>query len=59
MTQNTALEQKLQHVKQTLALAEKYDHAVNVLSYDQETICPIDAMEEQGEVWALGGGVPL
>ena len=31
MTQNTALEQKLQHVKQTLALAEKYDHAVNVL----------------------------
>ena len=30
-----------------------YDHAVNVLSYDQETICPIDAMEEQGEVWAF------
>ena len=53
MTQNTALEQKLQHVKQTLTLAEKYDHAVNVLSYDQETICPIDAMEEQGEVWAF------
>jgi carboxypeptidase Taq len=50
---NTTLEQKLQHVKQTLALAEKYDHAVNVLSYDQETICPIDAMEEQGEVWAF------
>ena len=45
MTQNTTLEQKLQHVKQTLALAEKYDHAVNVLSYDQETICPIDAMD--------------
>ena len=44
MTQNTALEQKLQHVKQTLALAEKYDHAVNVLSYDQETM---------GEVWAF------
>ena len=38
MTKNTTLEQKLQHVKQTLALAEKYDHAVNVLSYDQETI---------------------
>ena len=53
MAQNTTLEQKLQHVKQTLALAEKYDHAVNVLSYDQETICPIDAMEEQGEVWAF------
>ena len=53
MAQNTTREQKLQHVKQTLALAEKYDHAVNVLSYDQETICPIDAMEEQGEVWAF------
>lgn len=50
MTQNTTLEQKLQHVKQTLALAEKYDHAVNVLSYDQETICPIDAIDRKSVV---------
>ncbi len=53
MEQKTTLIQKLEYVKQVLALAEKYDHAVNVLSYDQETICPADAMEEQGEVWAF------
>ena len=53
MTKNTTLNQNLEFVRQTLTLAEKYDHAVNVLSYDQETICPIDAMEEQGEVWAF------
>ena len=53
MEQMTTLMQKLEYVKQVLALAEKYDHAVNVLSYDQETICPADAMEEQGEVWAF------
>ena len=53
MEQKTTLVQKLEYVKGILAIAEKYDHAVNVLSYDQETICPPDAMEEQGEVWAF------
>ena len=53
MEQKMILEQKLEYVKQVLARAELYDHAVNVLSYDQETICPIDAMEEQGEVLAF------
>ena len=53
MKQNETLTQNLQHVKKVLTRAEQYDHAVNVLSYDQETICPPDAMEEQGEVWAL------
>ena len=53
MADRALLEQKLQFVKQTLTTAEKYDHAVNILTYDQETICPIDAMEEQGEVWAF------
>ena len=47
MADRALLEQKLQFVKQTLTTAEKYDHAVNILTYDQETICPIDAMEEQ------------
>ena len=42
MEQKTILTQKLEYVKGILAIAEKYDHAVNVLSYDQETICPID-----------------
>ena len=53
MEQKTILTQKLEYVKGILAIAEKYDHAVNVLSYDQETICPIESMEEQGEVWAF------
>ena len=53
MAVNTVLEQKLQYVKQILTTAEQYDHAVNILSYDQETICPPDAMEQQGEVLAF------
>ena len=53
MEQKTILMQKLEFVKQVLARAEVYDHAVNVLTYDQETICPAEAMEEQGEVWAF------
>ena len=47
------LEEKLNLVKETLAVAEKYDHAANVLMYDQETICPADGMQEQGEVMAF------
>ena len=53
MATNTVLEEKLQYVKQILTTAEQYDHAVNILSYDQETICPPDAMEQQGEVLAF------
>ena len=47
------LEEKLKRVKDTLTTAKKYDHAANVLMYDQETICPPDGMEEQGEVMAF------
>ena len=47
------LEEKLRLVKDTLKNAEKYDHAANVLMYDQETICPPDGMEEQGEITAM------
>ena len=53
MAVSKMLEEKLKSVKKTLATAEKYEHAANVLMYDQETICPADAMEEQGEVWAF------
>lgn len=52
MTQNAQLKEKLDLVRETLKTAQQYDHAVNVLMYDQETICPPDAMEEQGEVMA-------
>ena len=53
--EKTALSQKLEYVKQVLTTANQFDHAVNVLMYDQETICPIDGMEEQGEVMAFLG----
>ena len=51
--QNTVLEEKLNKVREVLKTAQQYDHAVNVLMYDQETICPPDAMEEQGETMAF------
>ena len=53
MEQTTMLKEKLGYVRQVLATAEQYDHAVNVLMYDQETICPIEGMEEQGDVMAF------
>ena len=53
MEQTTMLKEKLEYVRQVLATAEQYDHAVNVLMYDQETICPIEGMEEQGDVMAF------
>lgn len=53
MEQTTMLKEKLEYVRQVLTTAEQYDHAVNVLMYDQETICPIEGMEEQGDVMAF------
>src|SRR5574344_1702939 len=40
-------------VNATLSEAEIYEHACHVLNFDQETICPVKAMEEQGEVNAF------
>ena len=53
MAERTILEEKLDHVRETLKTAEMYDHAVKIVTYDQETICPPGAMEEQGEVMAF------
>ena len=36
-------------VLDTLAICEKYTNACHVLNYDEETICPKKAMENQGE----------
>ena len=47
------LKEKLEYVKKVLSEADTYRHAVSVLSYDQETICPPKGMEEQGEVMAF------
>jgi len=47
------LQEKLDFVKKTLHDAESYEHACRVLNFDQETICPAEGMEEQGEVRAF------
>ena len=51
MTQE--LLEKLDFVKKTLRDVESYEHACRVLNFDQETICPAEGMEEQGEVRAF------
>ncbi len=40
----------LKNVDETLNDVENYYHAYKIINYDQETICPKKAMEEQGEV---------
>ena len=47
------LQEKLDFVKKTLHDVESYSHACSVLNFDQETICPAEGMEEQGEVNAF------
>ena len=47
------LAEKLQRVKDTLDTAERYEHAVHVMNFDMETLCPADAMEEEGETIAF------
>ncbi len=49
------LKKHLDIVTSILNEANMYYHASNVLSFDQETICPPKAMEEQGEVSAFLG----
>ena len=52
---NETLKNNLDLVKGVLKEAEIYSHACHVLTFDQETICPPEAMEEQGEVTAFLG----
>ena len=47
------MEQELKLVRDTLSEVQQYEHAVHVLTFDQETICPPAAVEEQGEVAAF------
>ncbi|WP_026528871.1 carboxypeptidase M32 [Butyrivibrio sp. VCD2006] len=51
MTKETM--EKLEIVRKTEKKMEIYRHACNVLSYDQETICPPKGRESQGEVSAF------
>lgn len=52
---NENLKKSLDFVNLTLKKADVYSHACNVIQYDQETICPPDGMEEQGEIVAFLG----
>src|SRR5574344_1851522 len=47
------LQKNLDIVNATLSEEEIYEHACHGLNFDQETICPVKAMEEQGEVNAF------
>ncbi len=49
----TDLQKELSFVKDTLKKMRIYSHACHVLQFDQETICPEKAMEEQGETFAF------
>ena len=52
---NQTTKEKLELVNGVLSDADKYNHAVALISYDMETICPPDAMEEQGELMSFLG----
>jgi carboxypeptidase Taq len=41
---------KLNKIKETLALLRKYGHALGIVSFDFETIAPEDAREEEAEI---------
>ncbi len=54
MTEQTKT--NLEYVLKVLDQAAVYDHAVHVINFDLETICPPKAMEEQGELIAFLSG---
>ncbi|WP_022759979.1 MULTISPECIES: carboxypeptidase M32 [unclassified Butyrivibrio] len=51
MTKET--QEKLNYILNASKEIETYNHACRILSYDQETICPVKGMETQGEVSAF------
>lgn len=53
MADDMNLQDSLSLVKNTLADVRKYSHAAALLEFDQQTLCPSKAMEEQGEVYAF------
>lgn len=43
-------EAALNQINKTISMVEMYYHACRIVNYDQETICPVKGLEEQGEV---------
>ncbi len=50
---NKETQEKLDYVKEILTEIENYAHAGRIITYDQETICPVRGMKEQGEITAF------
>ena len=44
------LEMKLDNIKKTLGLAQSYEYAGEIISFDRATACPRDGQEAQGEL---------
>ena len=47
------LEESYQYLGKVLDEVEKFDHAASILNFDLETICPLDAMEQEGNTIAF------
>ena len=47
------LEQSYEYLDKVLDQAEKYYHAASIMNFDLETICPPDAMEQEGNTIAF------
>lgn len=43
------MNQHLEAINKTMELFERYSHAIRIMQYDMETICPKEGMEAQGE----------
>ena len=50
---NETVKKNLEYVRSVLTEQRKYNHAAGILNFDQQTICPPKAMEEQGEIAAF------
>ena len=50
---NEELKKNLETVRSMLEIMRRYEHALHVMNYDMETICPPAAMEEEGATIAF------
>ena len=50
---NTELKKNLDMIHGMLETIRRYEHAVHVMNFDMETICPPAAMEEEGKTMAF------
>jgi len=53
LTKMEKIIENLKLIKDTMKDVRMYCHAANLLEFDQQTICPSKAMEQQGEIYAF------